>query len=144
MFHVTRDQAPTVFFQWFVSTNLFCKWRFFALSSASWTIRQEQLNSVLKPVKLLSKPSNWLIRIMVALPLVVLICIDVMLGFETEGRTWKTKETANWKSREKTMLIAFFRRTRCNSSRVCPWRAESKRRIQRGYFWSTTEENSTC
>jgi len=56
--------------------------------------RERQLNFVLKPVKVLWKQSNWLIRIMVALPWVVLMCIGGMLTFETEGRTWKTKETA--------------------------------------------------
>jgi len=40
MLHVTSDQALTVFVQWSVSMNLFCKWRFFALSSASWRSRE--------------------------------------------------------------------------------------------------------
>ena len=80
MLRETRDQASTVFVQWSLSTNLFCKWRFFALSSASWRSREWQLNFVLKPVKVLLKRSNWLIRLMVALPWVVLMCIGGMLA----------------------------------------------------------------
>ena len=34
--------------------------------------------------------SNWLIRLTVALPSVVLMCIGGMLAFKTEGRTWRT------------------------------------------------------
>jgi hypothetical protein len=34
---VTCDQVSTVFVQRSVSTNLFCKWRFSAFSSASWS-----------------------------------------------------------------------------------------------------------
>ena len=86
MLHVTRDQSSTVFVQCSMSTNLFCKWRFFALSSASWWSREWQLNFVLKPVQVLWKRSNWF---KVALPWVVLLCISGMLAFETEGRTWR-------------------------------------------------------
>jgi len=50
----------------------------------------------------------------------------------------KPKKLRFQKSRVKTMLIVFFRRRRCNSSRVCPWRAKSKCRIPRGCFGSAT------
>ena len=45
----------------------------------------------------------------------------------------KTKETAISKiASEDDVNCFFFRCRRCNSSTVCPWRAESKRRILRG------------
>ena len=40
-------------------------------------------------------------------------------------------------------INCFFRRRKCNSSRVCPWKAESKCRILRWCFGSATEENLT-
>jgi len=55
----------------------------------------------------------------------------------------KTKETAILKIASEYDVNCIFRRRRCNSSRVCPCRAESKCRILCGCFGSATEENST-
>jgi hypothetical protein len=55
----------------------------------------------------------------------------------------KPKKLRFQKSRVKMKLIVFSRSRRCNSSRVCPWRAESKCKFLHGCFGSATEENST-
>ena len=143
MLHVTCDQASTVFVQWSVSTNLFCKWRFLPChrhhgGADSCLLPGSSFNGTRWTFlgKYHYRRRNMVFRLWSGHQ-----TTDCKVG---GAKLSKTKETAisNIASKDDVNCF-FFRRRRCNSSRVCTWRAESKCKILRGCFGSATEENST-